>query len=125
MSRLSDKTIEKIQGAIISSYETLFYLEEVKKVAPHTFKHRAKLNLKRTLEDLQEIERTYFDEVDKIDDNDMSNKIVSNKLTYTDWLLNKFSFNDYLKFQQISYAFEIDPARITGISDKILKENNG
>lgn len=121
---MTEKTIEKIQGAIISSYETLFYLEEIKKVAPCIFKHRSKLNLKRTLEDLREIEQAYFDEVDKIDVEDMSGKLIANKLIFMDWLLNEFDFNDFAKFQQIAYAFKLKPERVTGITDKILIENN-
>lgn len=44
-------------------------------------------------------------------------------MTFLDWLLNEFDFNDFSKFQEIAYAYKLEPNRVTGITDKILLNN--
>lgn len=117
-----NKTITKVSGAILTSYINLFYLEEVSKT--NLFKHKAKRNLSRTLEDLKEIEYKYFNEIEKVDTNDLNDKLTANQITFIDWMLNEFDFNEFTKFQEIAYAYKLDHKRVTGITDKILLENN-
>lgn len=114
-------TIEKISGAILTSYINSHFLEEAK----HTkmFKHRAKKNLTKTLQDLQEIEVKYFDEIERIDGSGLSEKIVANKMEFIEWLLSKYSYNHFTKIQEVCVAYSMDPARLTEVSDKILIEN--
>ena len=119
---MNRKIIEKISGAILTSYINLFYLEEVSKT--NVFKHRSKLNLKRVLDDLKEIEYKYFNEIEKVDENELNDKLTANQITFINWLLNEFDFNEFTKFQEIAYAYKLDHKRVTGITDKILLENN-
>ena len=100
MRKFTEKDIEKISGAIITSFTNLHYLEEVSRLG--VIKHIAKKNLSRTLEDL---------------------KLIANKMSFVEFLLNDFSFNDFSKFQEIACAYKLDPKRVTGITDKILLEN--
>jgi len=118
---MNKKQIVKVSGAIITSFINLHYLEEVKQLK--VMKQSAKNNLNRTIKDLIHIENTYFNEVEKIDDKNMSDKLVSNNITFVNWLLNEFDFDDFTKFQEVAYSFKLDKYRICSISDKILKEN--
>ena len=121
MRKYTDKEIEKVSGAIASSFETLHYLEECKKLG--IFHREAKQNVNRTLKDLIYIEKTFYDQVVKIDEDDLSDKLMANKLGFLDWLLNKFSLNDRKKLEEVCVAFSIDNKRLCGISDKIHLEN--
>ena len=118
---MTKEQITKISGAIISSFINLHYLEEVKRLG--IIKQSTKRNLNRTLEDLKLIETDYFNETEKLDDENIGDKLIANKMIFIEWLLNEFDFNDFIKFQEIAYAFQLDPKRISGISDKILIEN--
>ena len=111
----------KIGGAIITSFINLHYLEEVSRLG--LVKHTAKKNLSRTLNDLKEIEVEYYNKTEKVDKNGLSDKLISNIMTFVDWLLKEFDFNQFSEFQEIAYAYKLDPKRIKGISDKILKDN--
>ena len=119
---MNSKTITKISGAILTSYINLFYLEEVSKT--NLFRHKTKLNLKRVIDDLKEIEYKYFNEIEKVDKNELNDKLTANQITFIDWMLNEFDFNEFTKFQEIAYAYKLDDKRVTGITDKILLENN-
>lgn len=118
---MTDNQIEKIQGAILSCFESLHFLDECKYLG--VFRNKTKLNLKRTLNDLLEIENKYFNEIDKIDEDNLSDKLVSNKLTFLNFLLNKYNHKKYAKMQEISVAFDLNEKRLTSISDKILFKN--
>ena len=111
----------KIGGAIITSFINLHYLEEVSRLG--LVKHTAKKNLNRTLNDLKDIEVEYYNKTEKVDKNGLSDKLISNIMTFVDWLLKEFDFNQFSEFQEIAYAYKLDPKRIKGISDKILKDN--
>ena len=111
----------KISGAIITSFINLHYLEEVKKLG--VVKHAAKNNLNKTLTNLKEIETQYFNEVEKVDENELADKLTANTLIFVNWLLKEFNFDEFSKFQEIVGAYKLSPKRITGISDKILIEN--
>lgn len=118
---MTSENITKVSGAILTSFINLFYLEEINKLG--IVRHTAKKNLKRTLEDLKEIERVYFNETDKLDDKQLADKLIANKMVFIDWMLKEFDFNDFSKFQEIAYAYSLKPKRLTGITDKILLEN--
>ena len=111
----------KIGGSIITSFINLHYLEEVSRLG--IIKQSAKKNLSRTLNDLKVIERDYFNETEKFDENGIGDKLTANSITFVDWLLNEFDFNEFSEFQEIAFAYKLDAKRIKGISDKILIEN--
>ena len=118
--RLSQKAIQFVSGGIISSYITTHYLEESKHLG--VFKQSAKMNVNRTLKDLIKIEEDYFNETENVDDKDLSDKLVSNKLTFIDEFL-KFDFADFTKLQEVFVAFTKDRKRLVSISDRILIED--
>jgi|NorSeaMetagenome_1021524.scaffolds.fasta_scaffold00484_9 hypothetical protein len=118
---LSKKAVQFVSGGIISSYITTHYLEESKHLG--VFKQSAKMNVNRTLKDLIKIEEDYFNETENIDDKDLSDKLVSNKLTFIDEFL-KFDFADFTKLQEVFVAYTKDRKRLVSISDKILIEDN-
>mgnify|MGYP003642365478 FL=1 len=117
---LSKKAVQFVSGGIISSYITTHYLEESKHLG--VFKQSAKMNVNRTLKDLIKIEEDYFNETENVDDKDLSDKLVSNKLTFIDEFL-KFDFADFTKLQEVFVAFTKDRKRLVSISDKILIED--
>lgn len=117
---LSKKAVQFVSGGIISSYITTHYLEESKHLG--VFKQSAKMNVNRTLKDLIKIELDYFNETENVDDKDLSDKLVSNKLTFIDEFL-KFDFADFTKLQEVFVAFTKDRKRLVSISDKILIES--
>ena len=118
---MNEKTIKQISASILTSYINLFYLEEVSRT--NFFKHTAKKNLKRTLEDLKDIEYKYFNKIDELDINEITDKLTSNQITFIDYLLNDFEFMDFTKIQELCLAFKFDPKRISGISNQILIKN--
>ena len=117
---LSEKAVQFVSGGIISSYITTHYLEESKHLG--VFKQSAKMNVNRTLKDLIKIEEDYFNETENVDDKDLSDKLVSNKLTFIDEFL-KFDFADFTKLQEVFVAFTKDRKRLVSISDRILIED--
>lgn len=115
------KEIENISGAILSSFINLHFLEECTRLG--VFKHRVKKNVKRTIDDLIEIEKVYFNEIEKTDDDGMSDKLVSNSMEFLSFLLKDFDFNDFIKIQEVVGAYSMDRQKVTELTDKILKEN--
>ena len=114
---LSKKAVQFVSWGIISSYITTHYLEQSKHLG--VFKHSTKLNVQRTLNDLIKIEQDYFNETENVDDKDLSDRLVANKLTFIDEFL-KFDFADFTKLQEVFVAFTKDRKRLVSISDKIL-----
>ena len=88
------------------------------------FKQKTKNNLRRTISDLKDIELNYYNKVELVDKSDLADKLITNKMVFIEWLLNKFDFNDFCKIQEICLAYELDKEAITESSDKVL-ENNG
>lgn len=121
MKKFTDKQIENISGAILTSFINLHFLEECSQLG--VFKHRVKKNVKRTIEDLIDIETVYFNEIEKTDDNDMGDKLVSNSMDFISFLLNDFDFNDFIKIQEVVAAYSMDRQKVTELTDKILKKN--
>ena len=105
--KLTDKQVEKISGAIITSFVSLHFLEEVASIG--IFRQRVKKNVKRTMEDLLDIENNYFNEVEKLegDENNMADVLVANKLEFIKWILNEFDFNDACKKTKLSLRFKL------------------
>ena len=119
--KLSNKELEQIGGAIITSFVNLHFLEEAQ--TGGLFKQRVKNNVKRTLNDLINIEDEYFSKVENIDDKDLGDKLVANKLEFVSWLLQKFTFNDFSKIQEVCVAYSLDKEKLSEVSDAILLKN--
>ena len=114
----TEKQLEKISGAIITSFVNLHFLEEADSIG--LFRQRVKNNVRRTLADLIDIENNYFAKVEEVDEKDLGDKLVANKLEFVQWLLNKFDFNDFSKLQEVCVAYSLEPKKLTNVSDKIL-----
>lgn len=121
MPKYTEKQIQNVSGAIASCFESLHYLEECKKLG--IFQRETKQNVNRTLKDLLQIEKQFYDKVTDIDENDLTDKLMANKLTFYDWLLNKFNLSQVNKLMEVCCAFSVDEKRLTSISDKILIKN--
>jgi len=120
MKKMNSKEIRTVSGAIISSYVANHYLEESKHLG--IFRQSTKKNLSRTLLDLVKIEEDFYNEAEKIDDKDISSKMICNNLNFIDEFL-KFDFSDFSKLQEVFVAYTLDKKRLTSISDKILITN--
>ena len=118
---MNEKQLEKISGAIITSFISLHFLEEVKNTG--LFKQRVKNNLNRTIKDLIDIEEDYFSKIDNIDDNDLGDKLVANSLEFVKILLSRSSFNEFTKMQEVCAAYLANPEEMSKLSDKILLDN--
>jgi len=119
--KVTDKQLEKISGAILTSFINLHYLEEAKNTG--LFQRRIKQNVNRTIEDLIYIENEYYNKVESVDDRGLSDKLIANKIEFLKWLLNDFDFNDFCKIQEICKAFDFDREALTKTSDAILLKN--
>jgi hypothetical protein len=117
----TEKQLEKISGAIITSFVNLHFLEEADSIG--LFRQRVKNNVRRTMADLIDIENNYFAKVEEVDEKDLGDKLVANKLEFVQWLLNKFDFNDFSKLQEVCSAYSLDPKELSDTSDKILFNN--
>lgn len=118
---MNEKQLEKISGAIITSFISLHFLEEVKNTG--MFKQRVKNNLNRIIKDLIDIEEDYFSKIDNIDDNELGDKLVANSLEFVKILLSRSSFNEFTKMQEVCAAYLANPEEMSKLSDKILLEN--
>jgi len=119
---MRQKDLEKISGAILTSFINLHFLEDADKIG--LFKQKVRNNVRRTISDLKEIEVNYYNKIEEVDESDLADKLTTNKMVFLEWLLNKFDFNDFCKIQEICLAYELDKEAITESSDKVL-ENNG
>tara|TARA_R100000935_G_C2818378_1_gene158452 strand:+ start:330 stop:710 length:381 start_codon:yes stop_codon:yes gene_type:complete len=119
--KVTNKQLEKISGAILTSFINLHYLEEAKNTG--LFQRRIKQNVNRTIEDLIYIETEYYNKVESVDDRGLSDKLIANKIEFLKWLLNDFDFNDFCKIQEICKAFDFDREALTKTSDAILLKN--
>ena len=120
--KLKEKELELVSGAIVTSYVNMHYLEEAKKLG--VFRQKTKMNVTRTLKDLQDIEEKLFNPIDDIDSKGLGDKLVANNMTFINEML-KFDFNDFSKLQEVFVAFTKDPKRLTSISDRILLKEGG
>jgi len=121
MNKLNENQIENLSGAILTGFEHCHYLEEM--VKAKVFAPAALNQVKKTLKHLMFLEESFYNQVEAMDEDNLADKIMSNKLDYVKRHLNKYHNSKYIKFQQIEVAFDLDPVRLAGISDKILQEN--
>jgi len=121
MRTYTEKQIEQITGAILTSFINLHFLEEAAQSG--LFRQRVKNNLKRTLDDLIHLEATYFNEIEKADENELGDKLVANTLEFISFLLKKFKFNDFSKMQEVAIAYSMDTEAVTKVTDEILIKN--
>ena len=119
--KITKKDLLNISGGVLSSFENLHYLEECKDLK--VFRHTAKKNLSRTLEDLMKIEIELYNEIEKVDEKDLQAKKTENNLDFMKWLLTSFDSSQVQKLKEVCVAFSIDEKRITSISDKIHLNN--
>lgn len=115
---MTKKQVEAVSGAIITSFVNLHFLEEVSRSG--AFRQSAKNNVKRTLKDLIQIEENLFSKIDDIDDDNLGDKLVANKLEFVKWLLDEFDFNDFSKIQEVCIAYSKDRDRVTKVTDQVL-----
>ena len=118
---MTDKDLQKISGAILTSFINLHFLEDADKIG--LFKQKVRNNVRRTISDLKEIEVNYYNKVEVVDESDLADKLTTNKMVFLEWLLNKFDFNDFSKIQEICLAYELDKEAITKVSEEILEKN--
>jgi len=117
--KLSKKQVQLVSGSIVSSYINLHYLEECMKLG--VFKRTAKLNVRKTLTDLISIEDTFFDAIEGVDTENLSDKLVGNNIQFIDEFLS-FDFSDFTKLQEVFVAFKVDREGLCDRSDSILSK---
>ena len=121
MRTYTEKQLEQISGAIITCFVNLHFLQEAD--SSGLFRQRVKNNVRKTMADLIDIENNYFAKIEEVDEKDLGDKLVANKLEFIEWLLNKFDFNDFSKLQEVCIAYSSNKEELTETSDRILKEN--
>jgi len=121
MRNYNEKQLEQITGAILTSFINLHFLEEA--MQSGLFRQRVRKNVKRTIDDLLSLEHTYFSEIEKVDENDLGDKLVANNLEFLTFLLKMFRFNDFSKMQEIAVAYSLDKEAIIKVSDEVLIKN--
>jgi predicted DNA-binding protein YlxM (UPF0122 family) len=121
MRTYTEKQLEQISGAIITSFINLHFLEEA--IQSGLFRQRVKNNVKRTIQDLIQIENNYFNEIERVDDGGLGDKLIANNLEFVGMLLKIFDFNDFSKMQEVAAAYSIDREAIIKVSDEILTKN--
>ena len=80
-------------------------------------------NVKRTIQDLIQIENNYFSEIERVDDSGLGDKLIANNLEFVGMILKMFDFNDFSKMQEVAVAYSIDREAIIKVSDEILTKN--
>jgi hypothetical protein len=121
MRKYNEKQLEQITGAILTSFINLHFLEEA--MQSGLFRQRVRKNVKRTIDDLLLLEHTYFSEIEKVDENDLGDKLVANNLEFLTFLLKMFRFNDFSKMQEVAVAYSLDKEAIIKVSDEVLIKN--
>ena len=121
MRDYNEKQLEQITGAILTSFINLHFLEEA--MQSGLFRQRVRKNVKRTIDDLLLLEQTYFSEIEKVDENDLGDKLVANNLEFITFLLKMFRFNDFSKMQEVAVAYSLDKEAIIKVSDDVLIKN--
>jgi len=117
---MSPDTLHKVTGAILMNYMANHYNEEIK----HTkiYKQSLKNKINTVVKELTKVEKEIFDKIYAIDDNELSDKLSANLITFIDVLIKGHDFHEFCKLQEIVVAYNTDPKSIIGISDKILKK---
>ena len=120
---MTQQDITKVSASILSCFLAGFYLNELR----HTniFKGALKVAINQAMNQLIKVERKYFNEIDKVDEKQMADKLIANKITFLEYLVKRYDYNDFSIMQEICVAYDLDPKRLKSISDKILLENGG
>ena len=120
---MTQNEVTKVSGAILTCYLNNFYLNELK----HTsiFNKSLKFAVNNAIKELTKVETIYFNEIDKVDEKNLADKLIANKITFLDYLLNRYDYNEFCIMQEIAVAYDLDPKRMKSISDKIHLENGG
>ena len=121
MRTYTEKQLEQISGAIITCFVNLHFLQEAD--SSGLFRQRVKNNVRKTMADLIDIENNYFAKIEEVDEKELGDKLVANKLEFVEWLLNKFDFNDFSKLQEVCIAYSFNTKELIETSDRILTEN--
>ena len=121
MRTYTEKQLEQISGAIITSFINLHFLEE--SIQSGLFRQRVRNNVKRTIQDLIQIENNYFGEIERVDEAGLGDKLIANNLEFVGMLLKMFDFNDFSKMQEVAVAYSMDREAIINVSDEILTKN--
>jgi hypothetical protein len=119
---MSKNNLLTVTGAVLSGQISLHYFEEVKHLP--VFKHKVKNSLKNAINSLLEVEKMYFDKVDAVDTDGMSDKLTSNCMDFIKLMQKGRLFNDHFALMEILHAYDIEPNAIKGIADKINKKHN-
>jgi len=122
MRKLNKEQVDNVSGGILTGFEFLHYLEECVRLG--VFEPAALKRVKATIKHLQFIEEHFYNQVEEMDEENISDKLMSNKLDYVKWMLDEFPHSQYAKLQEVNVAFSLDARRLCGISDKIHLENN-
>lgn len=119
--KYTDKDLEQISGAIITSFINQHFLEEAMRSG--LFRQRVKNNVKKTINELMYIESEYYNKIEDVDDKGLGDKLIANKLEFVKWLLKEYDFNDFCKLQEVCKAYTLDKETLTKVTDKILIDN--
>lgn len=119
--KYTDKDLEQISGAIITSFINQHFLEEAMRSG--LFRQRVKNNVKKTINELMYIESEYYNKIEDVDDKGLGDKLIANKLEFVKWLLKEYNFNDFCKLQEVCKAYTLDKETLTKVTDKILIDN--
>lgn len=119
--KYTDKDLEQISGAIITSFINQHFLEEAMRSG--LFRQRVKNNVKKTINELMYIESEYYNKIEDVDDKGLGDKLTANKLEFVKWLLKEYDFNDFCKLQEVCKAYTLDKETLTKVTDKILIDN--
>ena len=111
MRTYTEKQLEQISGAIITCFVNLHFLQEAD--SSGLFRQRIKNNVRKTMSDLIDIENSYFSKIEEVDEKELGDKLVANKLEFIEWLLNKFDFNDFSKLQEVCIAYSFNTKELT------------
>ena len=119
--KYTDKDLEQISGAIITSFINQHFLEEAMRSG--LFRQRVKNNVKKTINELMYIESEYYNKIEDVDDKGLGDKLIANKLEFVKCLLKEYNFNDFCKLQEVCKAYTLDKETLTKVTDKILIDN--
>lgn len=119
--KYTDKDLEQISGAIITSFINQHFLEEAMRSG--LFRQRVKNNVKKTINELMYIESEYYNKIEDVDEKGLGDKLTANKLEFVKWLLKEYDFNDFCKLQEVCKAYTLDKETLTKVTDKILIDN--
>lgn len=120
---MKEEDIIKVSASILSCFLTGFYLNELRHT--NVFKGPLKVAINQAMNQLIKVEKKYFNEIEKVDEKEMADKLIANKICFLEYLVKRYDYNDFSIMQEICTAYDLNPKRIKSISDKIHLENGG